>query len=523
MESLVWAYSVLVVLAVAVVALWVHARNTERRAAQAESELGRLRVLRDAVLTTAPTGAFLLRVDQRLAAPVSPATRRMLQHGCEADTFFANLLVSVAPEPLRQQAVGFLEALCRDSSDPNATPPANPIAELPCGDRVLHFRFHRIDLDLKTLGVLVTVEETKAEQRNSVPAAAPVAAVSAPSNAAKESAASEQLDWLTTILRRDADEVAKFLEEASERVAQVRAMLRMPSRAQSAFREKLQRIAELVAALRGDAEKIKLDSVAERARAFEHLLATLERKPELTGNDFLPMAPSLDDLFSHLAQLGDIAARLGGWRERTLAPTDAIERTVAIQTNATDVGSTMRALATELATPLGKAVSVVTVGLEDIPDAIRHTVAEVLRQLTHNAIAHGLETTERRTELGKAPAGTLVVQFTDTGTKGYELSFQDDGRGLDHERIRQVAIERGVLTAEIAERIDSRKLASLIFRPGFSTAMSGDEADNHGIGMDLVRERVHALGGKVGVATKPGEFTRFRIVLPYARSSQRVA
>jgi chemotaxis protein histidine kinase CheA len=166
---------------------------------------------------------------------------------------------------------------------------------------------------------------------------------------------------------------------------------------------------------------------------------------------------------------------------------------------------------------------VVTVGLEDIPDAIRHTVAEVLRQLTHNAIAHGLETTERRTELGKAPAGTLVVQFTDTGTKGYELSFQDDGRGLDHERIRQVAIERGVLTAEIAERIDSRKLASLIFRPGFSTAMSGDEADNHGIGMDLVRERVHALGGKVGVATKPGEFTRFRIVLPYARSSQRVA
>jgi two-component system, chemotaxis family, sensor kinase CheA len=164
----------------------------------------------------------------------------------------------------------------------------------------------------------------------------------------------------------------------------------------------------------------------------------------------------------------------------------------------------------------------VTVGLEDVPPGLLEPVGDILTQLVHNAVRHGIEAPLERVRAGKPSSGTLIVQFRENPARGYELSLQDDGRGLDYAKLRTVAVEKGVLTPDVAAHIDPRKLASLIFRPGFSTAIYGDSTQQNGIGMDLVRERTHDVGGKVGVATRPGEFTRFRIVLPLT-AARRVA
>jgi two-component system chemotaxis sensor kinase CheA len=111
------------------------------------------------------------------------------------------------------------------------------------------------------------------------------------------------------------------------------------------------------------------------------------------------------------------------------------------------------------------------------------------------------------------------VQFARIGADGYQLSVQDDGRGLDHQKIRAEAVRHGVLTAADAATIDPRKLASLIFRPGFTTVGEGAR----GIGMDIVRELVTKVGGRVGIATKPGEYTRFRITLPHEKKDSNAA
>jgi two-component system chemotaxis sensor kinase CheA len=119
----------------------------------------------------------------------------------------------------------------------------------------------------------------------------------------------------------------------------------------------------------------------------------------------------------------------------------------------------------------------------------------------------------------KPEVGTVAVQFQRVGPDGYQLSVQDDGRGLDHDKIRAEAVRQGVLTADVAATIDPRKLASLIFRPGFTTAGEGVR----GIGMDVVRDLVNKAGGRVGIATKPGEYTRFRISLPHEKSASGAA
>jgi len=172
-----------------------------------------------------------------------------------------------------------------------------------------------------------------------------------------------------------------------------------------------------------------------------------------------------------------------------------------------------------LADMYAKKVSLVCVGLEDVPGNYRRVVEKILGQLIHNAIRHGLESPADRVVQDKPEIGTVAVQFQRVGPDGYQLSVQDDGRGLDHDKIRAEAVRQGVLTADVAATIDPRKLASLIFRPGFTTAGEGVR----GIGMDVVRDLVNKSGGRVGIATKPGEYTRFRVTLPHEKSASGAA
>ena len=95
-----------------------------------------------------------------------------------------------------------------------------------------------------------------------------------------------------------------------------------------------------------------------------------------------------------------------------------------------------------------KRVSLVCIGLEDVPGSYRRVIEKILGQLIHNAIRHGLETPADRVVQDKPEIGTVAVQFQRVGPDGYQLSVQDDGRGLDHDKIRAEAVRQGVLSAE---------------------------------------------------------------------------
>jgi signal transduction histidine kinase len=298
--------------------------------------------------------------------------------------------------------------------------------------------------------------------------------------------------------------------------------------------------------------------VCERAERFEAALGNLRDKQTLSGNDFLPLAVKLDDLLSHLAIQGEVVARLREWRVQNGESGGGIDAT---QRSATATGTTIRqphlrqpvTSATTISRPMAstplsptiktarlsdlsqesleemaafladmysKRVSLVVVGLEDVPPGYRRAVEKILGQLIHNAIRHGLETPADRVRRDKPEVGTVAVQFARAGSDGFKLSVQDDGRGLDHDKIRAEAVRQGVMTAEAAATIDPRKLSSLIFRPGFTTVGEGGA---RGIGMDVVRDLVSKAGGRVGIATKPGEYTRFRITLPHEKKATDAA
>ncbi|AON56210.1 CheA-like histidine kinase [Herbaspirillum seropedicae] len=153
-----------------------------------------------------------------------------------------------------------------------------------------------------------------------------------------------------------------------------------------------------------------------------------------------------------------------------------------------------------------------------IDRAILERLMGPLEHLLRNAAVHGIESAEQRLAEGKPAVGRLTVQATHEGNEAV-IRVSDDGRGLDLEAIRQKALELGA--AGLAEASQAR-LADLIFQPGLSTSPQVSALAGRGIGMDVVRSEVAALGGWMRVHSQPGQGVQFTLYLPLSLAVQHV-
>ncbi len=140
-------------------------------------------------------------------------------------------------------------------------------------------------------------------------------------------------------------------------------------------------------------------------------------------------------------------------------------------------------------------------------------LAEPLVHLVRNALDHGIETVKVREHAGKPATGTVVLQAHHEGNR-LVVSVRDDGAGIDPVVVRRRAVERGVVTAEVAEALSDEDTLQLVFRPGFSTRTGVTGMSGRGVGMDAAQRRVQMLGGVLQLSSTPGEGTEARIELP---------
>ena len=135
--------------------------------------------------------------------------------------------------------------------------------------------------------------------------------------------------------------------------------------------------------------------------------------------------------------------------------------------------------------------------------------------MLRNAAVHGIEAPRGAARPRRTTPASCCVEFRKSAD-GYELVFEDDGAGISPDSLKAAAVRRQLISAEEAAAMDTRAAMALIFRPGFSTQDEVSMDAGRGVGMDVVARSVYALGGKIGVSTHPGRFTRFKIVLPSA-------
>jgi len=162
----------------------------------------------------------------------------------------------------------------------------------------------------------------------------------------------------------------------------------------------------------------------------------------------------------------------------------------------------------------GKQVELSLIGAEtELDNSIIQQISDPLIHLVRNAVAHGLESTEQRYNAGKTDHGNIAVRAYHRGNHIY-VEVEDDGGGIDYDRVRKTALEQGLYSAEQAERLTDRELLELLFHPGFSTAERKSELAGRGVGLDVVRANLTVLNGEIDVDTQKNVGTRFTLKVP---------
>ena len=176
--------------------------------------------------------------------------------------------------------------------------------------------------------------------------------------------------------------------------------------------------------------------------------------------------------------------------------------------------STLTALTELVAQEHHKTVVLDCTGTQLVPPRYQATIKNVAIQLIRNAVMHGVESSAARVSAGKPVHATLHLEFKAMPDQSFELHFQDDGGGLDPDKVRATAVAKGLITADAASRLRDRQAIKLIFKSGYTTLDSAPGEAPHGSGMSLVRRYVHEAGGKIALATLLGRETRFKVTLP---------
>ena len=172
----------------------------------------------------------------------------------------------------------------------------------------------------------------------------------------------------------------------------------------------------------------------------------------------------------------------------------------------------MPRLVRELASRTGKRVRLVTEGeATEVDRTVIERLGEPLTHMIRNAVDHGLESPEDRLRAGKPPEGTLRLAARHRSGR-ILIEVADDGAGIDRGRVRARAVERGLLAPDAA--LSDEAVDALIFLPGFSTAEAVSDISGRGVGMDVVRQGVAGLGGRIAIASRPGKGSTFTLSLP---------
>ena len=179
-----------------------------------------------------------------------------------------------------------------------------------------------------------------------------------------------------------------------------------------------------------------------------------------------------------------------------------------------NIFSKMPRIVRDLSQSLGRRVRLQVEGQDtELDKSLLEAIKDPLTHAVRNSLDHGIEPPEVREAAGKDPEGVLKLRASHEGSH-VVIEVSDDGAGIAVEKVRQKAIERGVISAERAAQLGERELLQLIFLPGFSTAVTVTNVSGRGVGMDVVRTNVEKIGGKVEIDSRAGKGTTLRLRIP---------
>ena len=452
------------------------------------------------ILGTVQEGLFLLGADGRIGSQFSASLKKILHREINAGEDLFRLLKGMAPDGTLQTARSYIELLFSSRVRERLVGDLNPLnrlevlVEKPTGGhetRYLDMHFNRVLVDGKISHLLVTVTDITERVRLEKELAA------------VDRRAKTESEMLMAILRIDPADLAEFLAKTEASLLESNERLKRRSFGRADYPPLVNAIFRAVHATKGEAAALGLESIESMAHEFELKLAPLREREDLSGEDLLPLPIHLNDLLEHVSQVRSVMERA----------VDLLRVATTTQPRLDGLAAEFERLAARIAGDQRKQVRVVTElsGFERLPTAVRRTLKDLAIQLVRNAVYHGIELPDERTRYAKPEEGTVHLTMQSMGDSQFEFIVRDDGRGLAPQRIREALLATGRYRAEDLDALEERVLLAKIFEPGFSTAAGANRDAGHGVGLDIVKERLASLRAQLKLDSQPGRFTEFRI------------
>jgi two-component system, chemotaxis family, sensor kinase CheA len=446
------------------------------------------------ILSTVKEGLLLLQNDRSLGSQFSASLPAVLGRAVAPGEAFMPLLKAMVSDEIYTVAASYIDILFGTRVKENLVAELNPLTAIEAtdahgGKRYLSMFFSRVMRNGKVEALLVTVQDVseKVLLRGELKAA--------------RERAKREVAWLLAALRSRPQALAAVTQTAGDILASIDANLRNPGRSDAGLRHTLDVVFRGIHTLKGDAAAAGLSLIEEQAHEFEVSLRALRELPRLAPENLISLRFEIEALYARINMLSSLAAHLPA------------AEPLAMDSPAATLVHDMRQLAARIASDAGKTVELDADldALDRLPAKAKRQIKDIAVQLLRNAVAHGIETVAERVARAKPAAGRIGVTLRAIAGDEYELIARDDGGGIDPALIRQSLIDSGRATPAELEQLDDRQVMMKIFEPGFSTAASSGRDAGHGIGLDVVKERITKLGGHLRLASTPRQFTEFNI------------
>jgi HPt (histidine-containing phosphotransfer) domain-containing protein len=464
------------------------------------------------ILLTVNEGLFLIHEDFTIGSQRSEKLYEILSVDSYDDVNFESLLKDIVSYKDLEASQGFLRLLFNSKIKEKLIGDLNPLEKIQVNisdglggfnTKYLSFDFKRVYNEKIIVNVLATVNDITEN-----------VLLEKQLKEAKESN-EQQIEMLTSILHANPSLLKSFLDNAYTCFSTVNNLLKQPAKKQVHFQDKINAIFVEIHNFKGESSALELTEFSAMAHDFEEDLSVMRNSTDIKGQDFLSLTVRLDKMISYAQSITGLVEKLskfGGFT--TSARDDLSERR--------DSWEHLNKLVNELSIKYQKQAMLVSSGLNDleVPSALKETVNSLCIQFIRNAMVHGIETPEEREASQKSPKGRIDIRLSSTPSGMLEMVFRDDGAGFNFDKLREKALSLGKATTEEIETWDNKRLLSLIFSPGFSTADEVNDDAGRGVGMDVVMQKIKQVKGKITISHKESQYTRFTVSFPMLAMNQ---
>ncbi|WP_047982709.1 chemotaxis protein CheA [Ornithinibacillus contaminans] len=278
-------------------------------------------------------------------------------------------------------------------------------------------------------------------------------------------------------------------------------------------------------------EESKADTVSKTDQAEKEAKATTSDKPKQskTIRVNIERIDSLMNLFEEViidrSRLEDLSQK---YKDQEF--TETVENLARVTEDMQGLMLAMRMVPVEqvfnrfprmvrdLSKDLQKKISLEIIGSEtELDRTVIDEIGDPLVHLIRNSLDHGIESPEKRRQAGKPEEGRIVLQAYHSGNHVF-IDIEDDGAGINREKVEAKAIENGLISVENSKQLTDEEVYHLIFASGFSTADQISDISGRGVGLDVVKNKIESLGGSIIVTSYPGKGSKFSIQLPLTLS-----